>query len=153
MNDDLFTVYKLRTMNFAGDYADRSEGDRDPRASRIGGLLRVTKIDEVPMLWNVLRGDMSMVGPRPLVPVEYDETMQLLSPAEQREWRDSRMIRHGMASAFNVPSASIEPGTPEYLRERAGCDIWYRAHASPTVDLGILVGAMQGVGQQLAVRS
>ena len=78
----LFTVYKLRTMRVDADHvvellADANESDRDgvlfkikrdPRITRIGSVLRAYSLDELPQLWNVVRGEMSLVGPRPALP-------------------------------------------------------------------------------------
>lgn len=85
LNGRHFVIYKYRTMvdgadvllhrdqQQASDFKQRWKLDDDPRVTWIGGWLRKTSIDELPQLWNVIRGDMSLVGPRPVRPEELEE--------------------------------------------------------------------------------
>ena len=154
---ELFTAWKFRTMPFNpntpnGDHGDASNGDADERATRVGRILRKTKIDDSLMLVNVLAGDMSMVGPRPLPRSVMQETYDLLSRSERKDWDWSREILPGEASAFYAQSRDLDPLSEEFMLKRVEYDIWYREHSSPMVDLKILADAIAGVvAQQLDI--
>ena len=90
-----FTMYKFRTMQARrAEHGPRITHGDDRRITRVGGVLRRTKLDELPQLWNVLRGDMSLVGPRP----EDPHYVALYSP-EQRRVLD---VRPGITSLASV---------------------------------------------------
>jgi lipopolysaccharide/colanic/teichoic acid biosynthesis glycosyltransferase len=123
-----FDVLKLRTMvveaeRMGSGYAvDRG----DPRITRTGRILRRTSIDELPQLWNVLRGDMSIVGPRPTLRYQveqYDE--------HQRHRLD---IRPGLTGWAQVHGRASLPWA-----ERIELDVWYVGNRSPRVDFEILL--------------
>jgi len=89
----LFTLYKLRTMHVSRTGPGVTSGD-DGRITRVGKVLRHTKIDELPELWNVIRGDMSLCGPRPEVPGYVD----LDSP----EWQFLLQVRPGITDPVTM---------------------------------------------------
>ena len=119
LNGTTFTMFKFRTMRvdaeamkaslMEANEADSSAGNsimfkmtNDPRITRIGAFLRKTSIDELPQLFNVLRGDMSLVGPRPRSPARSLST----SPAS---WASSRCVRASPACG-RFPAARTSPG-------------------------------------------
>jgi lipopolysaccharide/colanic/teichoic acid biosynthesis glycosyltransferase len=87
------TIFKLRTMTVDASGAQiTAAGDR--RVTRVGALLRRTKLDELPQLWNVLRGDMSIVGPRPEVPRYVSQYRD--------EWRALLSVRPGLTDIASL---------------------------------------------------
>lgn len=95
------------------------------RITRLGRFLRTSSLDELPELWNVLRGDMSLVGPRPLLPEYLDE----YTPEERRR----HAVRPGLTGWAAVNGRNALP-----FRERLRLDIWYVEHGSLALDLRIL---------------
>jgi lipopolysaccharide/colanic/teichoic acid biosynthesis glycosyltransferase len=81
-----FMIYKFRTMRIDAEAAGPvwAAGEEDPRLTRIGGLLRRTHLDELPQLWNVLVGDMSLVGPRPERPCFVESLHRSIQHYDQR---------------------------------------------------------------------
>jgi lipopolysaccharide/colanic/teichoic acid biosynthesis glycosyltransferase len=120
-----FTLVKLRTMTDASDATGRLLPDAD-RLTSFGRWLRATSLDELPELWNVLRGDMSLVGPRPLL-VEY---LPLYTPAQSRR----HAVRPGITGL-----AQISGRNAISWEEKFRLDTWYVDHHSLTLDLKILM--------------
>ncbi len=123
--EKIFKLYKFRTMTEARDPEGNLLPDKD-RLTKFGMVLRSTSLDELPELFNILKGDMSFVGPRPLL----TEYLSRYSPEQRR--------RH-----------SVLPGLTGYSQvrgrnrvswdQRLKDDVWYVDHVSPAVDLMILV--------------
>ena len=91
-----FTLFKLRTMHVnQGSNASRVTGSGDPRIFAVGSLLRKTKIDELPQLWNILKGDMSVVGPRP-------EDMDIVEQHFDDLAHQTLTIRPGLAGVSSI---------------------------------------------------
>ena len=113
-----FRMIKFRTMVTDGEQLGPNvSATRDPRITRVGALLRRCFVDEAPQLINVLRGDMSLVGPRPETP----EYVALLSPEERRVLS----VRPGMAGPSTLSYSREEP---ELLARQADPDRYYREH-------------------------
>lgn len=91
-----FTVYKLRTMRVDAAGTSTSTASSDPRLTGIGRLLRRTKLDELPQLWCVLRGDMSLVGPRPDMPA----VVGSIPPEERKRILSVRPGITGLATLY-----------------------------------------------------
>lgn len=123
-----FEVLKLRTMlvgaerQGAGFAVDRG----DARITRVGRVLRRTSIDELPQLWNVVRGDMSVIGPRPTLRYQVDRYDE-----RQRHRLD---VRPGLTGWAQIQGRATLPWA-----ERIELDLWYVEHRSPLVDLKILL--------------
>lgn len=119
-----FTLFKLRSMSDMNG-PDGELLPPEQRLTRLGKLLRVTSIDELPQLWNVIRGDMSLVGPRPLK-MEYLP----LYTAEQARRNDVLPGITGWAQVNGRNAISWE--------EKFKLDVWYVDHRSFWLDMKIL---------------
>jgi lipopolysaccharide/colanic/teichoic acid biosynthesis glycosyltransferase len=122
-----FDLLKLRTMvvgaetQGAGWAVDRG----DPRITRVGRVLRRLSLDELPQLWNVVRGDMSLIGPRPTLRYQVDQ----YTPRQRRRLE----IRPGLTGWAQVNGRTKLPWD-----ERIELDLWYVENRSPWLDLKIL---------------
>ncbi|MDB5234254.1 MAG: hypothetical protein JWR44_1247 [Hymenobacter sp.] len=120
----LFTLYKLQTMTMARDAYGQLLPDAE-RLPPLGRWLRATSLDELPQLWNVLRGDLSLVGPRPLLP----EYLPLYSPTQARR----HAVRPGLTGWAQVHGRNAIS-----WEEKFAYDVWYVDNISFRLDLTIL---------------
>jgi lipopolysaccharide/colanic/teichoic acid biosynthesis glycosyltransferase len=122
-----FEVLKLRTMVEGAEHvgAGLAIDAGDARVTRVGALLRRTSIDELPNLLNVLRGEMSLIGPRPTLPVQVEQ----YTPRQ----RGRLAIRPGITGWAQVNGRASLPWA-----ERIELDLYYIEHRSPALDLRIL---------------
>lgn len=132
-----FTILKFRTMRAprTGEVWFETDG---LRVTRLGRLLRMTSLDELPELWNVLRGEMSLVGPRPLL-MEYLDTY---TPAERR--------RHDVLPGI-TGWAAVNGRHAIRFDKRLALDVWYVDHWSFGLDLRILARTVVHVLQRTGV--
>ena len=120
----MFTLHKFRTMRVDDASVVDTDGD-GARLTRLGRILRSTSLDELPELWNVLRGDMSLVGPRPLL----EEYLPLYTP-EQARRHDVRPGLTGWAQVNGRNAVDWE--------RRFELDVWYVDHHSIWMDIRIM---------------
>jgi lipopolysaccharide/colanic/teichoic acid biosynthesis glycosyltransferase len=127
MDGERFQIYKLRTMvrgaEFTGAGLAIQEGD--DRITRVGQLLRRYSLDELPNLWNVLRGEMSVVGPRPTLTVQVEQYTE--------RQRGRLAVKPGLTGWAQVNGRASLPWT-----ERIELDLWYVEHQSLVLDLKII---------------
>src|SRR6185312_10879791 len=112
----------------------------DPRETRIGSIMRSARLDELPQLWNVMRGDMSLVGPRP----ERPEFLELLD-RDVPFWTSRHMVKPGITgwAQVNLGYTSDSAGAADKL----SYDLYYLRHRSLLLDLAIIgrtVGTVLG---------
>jgi len=133
LNGKRFVVYKLRTMaQDAPKYALHPTDAGDARITKLGGFLRRSSIDELPQLWNVVRGDMSLVGPRPEMPFvveEYNENQRM-----------RLSVRPGITGVWQI---SPERALP--IHEGVDYDLYYIENSSFALDMAILLRTVLSV--------
>jgi exopolysaccharide biosynthesis polyprenyl glycosylphosphotransferase len=127
-----FTIYKLRTMRQDAEDAEQPlfAAERDPRATRVGRFLRRTHLDETPQLWNVLRGDMSMVGPRPERP-EFVTMLEATVPF----WTRRLLVKPGITGWAQLRCGYAYDS--DSTADKLSYDLWYLRNRNVIVDLAI----------------
>jgi len=127
LNGEEFELLKLRTMEVGAENkgARFAVNEGDPRITRVGRLLRRLSLDELPQLWNVVRGDMSLVGPRPTLSYQVER----YTPRQRRRLE----VKPGITGWAQIHGRARLP-----WEERIELDVWYVEHRSPWLDLKIL---------------
>jgi lipopolysaccharide/colanic/teichoic acid biosynthesis glycosyltransferase len=127
LDGEPFTIYKLRTMVSGAEFtgAGLAINQGDDRITRVGAFLRRTSLDELPNLWNVLRGEMSIVGPRPTVPFQ-------VAQYTERE-RERLSVKPGITGWAQIHGRAALPWP-----QRIELDLWYVEHQSLALDVRIL---------------
>ncbi len=129
-----FAIYKLRTMVHGAEFtgAGLAINHGDTRITRVGAFLRRYSLDELPNLWNVLRGDMSVIGPRP--------TLQHQVDAYTERQRGRLAVKPGITGWAQINGRTSLPWS-----ERIELDLWYVEHRSLALDLKILARTIRMV--------
>jgi lipopolysaccharide/colanic/teichoic acid biosynthesis glycosyltransferase len=132
----LFEIYKLRTMVSGAEFtgAGLAIASGDSRITRLGTPLRRYSLDELPNLWNVLRGEMSIVGPRPTLKSQVDQ----YTPRQ----RGRLAVKPGITGWAQINGRASLPWP-----ERIELDLWYVEHRSLALDLRILARTLGQVAR------
>jgi lipopolysaccharide/colanic/teichoic acid biosynthesis glycosyltransferase len=123
-----FELVKLRTMVVGAEQqgAGWAVDEGDPRITRVGRLLRRLSLDELPQLWNVVRGEMSLVGPRPTLAYQVER----YTPRQRHRLE----VKPGITGWAQIHGRARLPWD-----ERIELDVWYVEHRSPWIDVKILL--------------
>lgn len=129
LNGKVFNLYKFRSMYQDAEMRGAQWAkDEDPRVTPFGRFLRNKRLDEIPQFWNVVRGDMSLIGPRPERPAFHEVFCQRIDGWEQRV-----MVKPGITGL-----AQVEGGYDLLPKEKARIDIAYIESRCVKLDLGII---------------
>ena len=136
-NGKIFNVYKFRSMYMDAEArgAQWAQGD-DPRVTPFGKVMRKTRMDEIPQFWNVLKGDMSLIGPRPERPAFCAEFEKRI-----HGWHYRTYVRPGLSGL-----AQVTGGYDLLPKEKVLLDLEYMEHRNVAVDFGIILKTLGVVG-------
>jgi putative colanic acid biosynthesis UDP-glucose lipid carrier transferase len=133
-NNKAFNCFKFRSMKVNNDANQKQASKGDSRITRIGRIIRKTSLDEFPQFFNVLKGEMSLVGPRPHMLKHTDDYSQLL---------EQYMVRHfakpGITGWAQVNGYRGETRELEQMKGRVEHDIWYLENWSLWLDVKIMI--------------
>jgi sugar transferase (PEP-CTERM system associated) len=137
-NGRVFNIYKFRSMRLDAELAGMPlwARENDDRATRVGRFIRVTRLDELPQLWNVMRGDMSFVGPRPERPFFVDQLAKEIPFYLQRH-----SVKPGLTGWAQVKYRY--GSTVEDAMEKLRYDLYYIKHLSIVFDLTIVLDTVK----------
>lgn len=129
-----FVCYKFRTMKVNNDSDNKQASKNDPRKTKIGNILRKTNIDELPQFYNVLKGEMSIVGPRPHMVKQTEDYSALI---------DKYMLRHiikpGITGWAQVNGFRGETKELWQMQKRVEYDVWYAENWNFMLDIKIII--------------
>lgn len=137
-NNHIFTMYKFRTMRDSRD-ANGNLLPNELRQTKFGSFLRSTSLDELPELWNILKGDISFVGPRPLVP-EY-----------LPYYTEYELQRHKVRGGLIPPEVLYGDITPTW-QQQFKYEIDYANHVSFLLDFKIMIASLKGIFKRNAIQ-
>lgn len=133
LNGKVFRIYKFRTMTVMEDGRLLPARQEDSRVTRLGAILRRSSLDELPQLLNILKGDMSLVGPRPHA-ISHDELYSTLMPEYSERFR----ARPGLTGLAQVTGYRGEVKTFDCLKGRVEADLKYIGQWSLWMDIKVL---------------
>ncbi|SIO35172.1 undecaprenyl-phosphate galactose phosphotransferase/putative colanic acid biosysnthesis UDP-glucose lipid carrier transferase [Bradyrhizobium erythrophlei] len=133
-NGKPFQIWKFRSMTVTENGATLTQATKqDKRVTRVGRFLRQTSIDELPQLWNVLRGEMSLVGPRPHALAHDNYYDQVISKYVYRHHMKPGLTGWAQANGFRGETPTID-----LMEKRVECDVWYVSNWSIWLDIRII---------------
>ena len=133
LTDNPFFCYKFRTMMVNGESDSKQATKHDSRITRLGAFLRKTSIDEFPQFFNVFRGEMSLVGPRPHMLKHTSEYSKIVDHYMIRQ-----MLKPGITGWAQVNGLRGEISNPIQIQQRVASDLWYLEHWSIWLDIKIM---------------
>ena len=134
----VFTCYKFRSMLPNSEADIQQASHEDPRITPLGHFLRITSLDELPQFWNVLKGDMSIVGPRPHMLIHTEQYCNIIP-----EYNKRLMVKPGITGWAQIHNLRGETEKLDKMKKRVEYDIWYIEHWSFLLDLRIMLSTVK----------